>query len=97
MHARVFTTQTPPEKVEELTRTWQSMVAPQLKQAQGFKGALVMGDRSTGKGLAITLWENEADAIGRDTSGESQRLSALLASFFSAPPTLDMYEVAVQV
>ena len=38
MYARVFTTQTPPDKADELTRTWQSMVAPHLKQAEGFKG-----------------------------------------------------------
>jgi heme-degrading monooxygenase HmoA len=97
MYARVFTTTTPPGKVEELTKTWQSMVLPQLQQATGFKGALVMGERISGKGLAITLWETQADALARDSSGESERLGALLEHYFTEPPTMEIYEVEVQV
>lgn len=97
MYARVFSTQSAPEQVEALKHRWETAVAPQLKQAEGFRGALVLGDPATGKGMAIVLWDTEAQAIGRDTSGESDRLTALVSQHFTEPPTHEILQVMVQI
>jgi len=96
MHARAFTTHISPDKLDEALQIWQSEIAPKLKEAAGFKGAWVFGDNNTGRSLTITLWETEAAAVARDTSGESQQLGALLSNFFTEPPQLEMYEVKLQ-
>lgn len=97
MYARVITSQLQPGKTDEALALWRDSVVPSLKQTKGFKGAYLTGDRSTGKGVTITLWETEADAAAMDTSGQYQQTIALFAALFAAPPTREQYEVLLQV
>jgi heme-degrading monooxygenase HmoA len=68
---------------------------PSLKQQKGFKRAYLFVERSTGKVGTISLWETEADLQASVTS--AQELMGKFASFFTAPPTVEHYEVAVEV
>ncbi len=97
MHARVITSQFQPGKAEDAVNLWRDKIAPSLKQRKGFRGAYLMGDRNTGRGVTVTLWETEADATAQDTSGEYQQAVALFAQLFAAPPTREQYEVLLQV
>ena len=97
MYARVITSQLQPGKTDEAIALWRDSVAPSLKQTTGFKGAYLVGDRDTGKGVIITLWETEADAIAVDSSGQYQQTIALFAALLAAPPTREQYEVLLQV
>lgn len=97
MYARVITTQLLPGKVDDAISLWRDNVTPSLKQTKGFRGAYLLGDRATGKGVTITLWESEADAVAMDTSGQYQQTIAMFAAMFAAPPSRERYEVFVEV
>jgi heme-degrading monooxygenase HmoA len=68
MYARVFTQRLVAGKADEAVAIWRDKVAPIAKQSKGFKGAYLVGDRATGKGLTITLWESEEDAEAMNAS-----------------------------
>jgi heme-degrading monooxygenase HmoA len=55
MYARVVTVQSQPGKTEETIRIYRDSVMPVSKQQQGFKGAFLLTDPNTGKGVSITL------------------------------------------
>jgi heme-degrading monooxygenase HmoA len=96
MYARVTTTQMQPGKTEEAIRIYRDSVVPAAKQQQGFKGAFLLTDPNTGKGVSISLWETEADMRAGETSGYYQEQIAKFAQVFAGPPTREGYEVSVQ-
>jgi heme-degrading monooxygenase HmoA len=97
MYARVVTVQSQPGKTEETTRIYRDSVMPVSKQRQGFKGAFLLTDPNTGKGVSITFWETEADMRAGEASGYYQEQIAKFAQVFAGPPTREGYEVSVQV
>ncbi len=97
MYARLVTSQLQPGKTDEAVRIFNESATPLLKERPGFKGAYVLGDRNTGRGVTITLWETEADASGMDTSGSYQQAIGLFAKFFVSPPAREQFEVLLQV
>jgi hypothetical protein len=73
MRSRVNTLQTSPEaipSVEEVTRT---VVYPRIRELPGFRGYIVLGDRTTGKALGVTLWENETTMSDSDHTARQIR------------------------
>jgi heme-degrading monooxygenase HmoA len=95
MYARVFTQRLVAGKADEAVAIWRDKVAPIAKQSKGFKGAYLVGDRATGKGLTITLWESEEDAEAMNAS-LPQNL-ALFEGMWEERPALETYEVLLQV
>ena len=95
MYARVFTSHLVHGKADEAVAIWRDKVAPIAKQSKGFKGAYLVGNRETGIGLTITLWETIEDADAMNAS--LPQTQALFASLFAEPPTLETYEVFLQV
>lgn len=61
MYARVTTTQFSPYRLEEAISIIREHTVPAAQQQNGFKGYLLLVDRSSGKGITITLWEEESD------------------------------------
>jgi hypothetical protein len=55
MYARIINSQLVVDKTDEAVSIWRDKVAPRLKDTKGFKGAYLVGDRGTGKGVTITL------------------------------------------
>ena len=56
-----------------------------------------MTDASSGKVLAISVWESEADMIpGESSGGYYQEQVAKFASIFVGFPSLDHYELSVE-
>jgi hypothetical protein len=53
-------------------------------------------DRKTGKGVSISLWDSEEDAIANEQSGYYQEQVGKFKDFMTAPPVQEGYEVAVQ-
>jgi len=98
MHARVTITEGKLDKVDvdEAISIIRDSIAPAAKQQKGFKGLATLIDRSTGKGMTITLWETEADMLAGEASGYLKEQYAK-APAMAAPPTTEHYEVAVMV
>jgi hypothetical protein len=59
MWARVVTSETPVDKVDFAIKTINDEVMPAAKKIRGLKGAYWLGDRTTGKGIAVFLYESE--------------------------------------
>lgn len=95
MYTRVIKSNLVVGKIEDAVSIWRDKVAPSIKQAKGFKGAYLVGDRETGKGLTITLWETKEDADAMN-AGLSQTL-ALFDGLFTEQPSLESFEVLLQV
>lgn len=97
MYARVGTVQYQPGKQDEGIQLYRESILPEARQQRGFKGAMGLVDRSTGKAISITLWETEADAqVSGTGSAYLQAQLAKFASLLAAAPVVETYEVAVQ-
>ncbi len=97
MYARVTTTQIRPGKVAQATEVYRDSVAPAAQQQHGFRGTYLLTDADTGKGLAITFWDTEADMLAGESSGYYQEQIAKFKDIFAAPPQREGFEVSVQM
>ena len=98
MYARATLAQLQPGKIDELLQFLRENVIPAAQRQQGFKGLLLLTDENTNKGIAIALWETEADmAAGEASDGYYTVQLARGAHFFAAPPVRETYQVTLQV
>ncbi len=88
MHARVNYRQIPPDKMDEAIRIYRDVVGPDRRAQQGFKGGYVLTNRSTGKLIAIALWETEADMMASVPPGNVDAITG-------EPPVRENYEVSI--
>ena len=97
MYARVVTGQYYPGKSDEGEQLYRQSILPETRQQPGFKGAIGLVDRSSGKAISITFWETEASAQASGASSSyGQAQLAKVASLFAAVPVVETYEVAIQ-
>lgn len=97
MYARIVTSQLKPGTADQAIQVWRDKVLPTVKGAKGFKHGYMAGDRNSGKGVTVTLWETEADATAWNTSGKYAEAIAHFAQLFAAPPTQEQFEVFIEV
>lgn len=98
MYARATLAQLQPGIVNDLLQFLRENVIPAAQRQQGFKGLLLLTDETTNKGIAIALWETEADmAAGEASDGYYTVQLARGAHFFTAPPFREVYQVNIQV
>ena len=69
MFARLTIVEVKVDKLDEAGKLYEEGVIPAAKSQKGFRGAYLLTDRKTGKGMSITLWESEADALAGEQSG----------------------------
>ncbi len=98
MHARVSTYQGPPnptqEQVEEAERYDRENILPAARQMDGFKGAIGLLERQSGKALSVTFWESE-EAM-RASEEEANRLRQQSAEAASETvENVERYEVSL--
>jgi len=98
MYARVTTTQFSPYRLEEAIHIVREHTVPAAQQQSGFKGYLMLVDRSTGKGLTITLWEGEEDrAVTGPNSPYYRDAIGKVVPLLEAAPSVEDLEIVVQV
>jgi heme-degrading monooxygenase HmoA len=96
MYARVFRIQVDTRRIDEGIEIYEDGYVPEAEQQKGFKGAMLLGDRETGKGMAISMWESEADARATEQSGFVQQVLGRFTEIFAEPPTMEGYEIMVK-
>ena len=97
MHARITIGTFQTGKLEEAIKIDRDSIVPALKKQKGFKGYYGLIDRKTGKAIAISLWNMEADMMAAEGSGSYRELLAKLMPLGAGrPPTMEHYEVSVQ-
>jgi heme-degrading monooxygenase HmoA len=94
-YARMTTVAVAIDKIAEVTDIYEQTIVPALKPVTGFLGAYLFTDPSTGEGFSLTFWANEQDASAYEASGLYAQLVEKLRPFFTKPPTLKTYQVAV--
>ena len=97
MFARVNLNQVSVENVDEVIKIWEESIIPAAKSQKGFCGAYLLTDRKVGKGMGITVWDSEEDAIANEQSGYYQEQLNKFRGIFIAPPVRVGYEVSVKV
>ncbi len=95
MHARVSTYTGTSEKVAQLVEQL-DQARPALNQLDGFQGAYVLVDRSSGNAMTITLWSSEQTAQASAESATRMRSTAAEASGYTIQ-SVATYEVGLQL
>jgi hypothetical protein len=85
------------DKVDEAASIFRDSVVPAYQQLDGFRGAMLLIDPTTGKSLGISLWESEADGAAVQASGALQRQLGKFAALLRVQPVPGTYEVKVRV
>ncbi len=96
MFARVSTIQGKPGSIDVGVRDYKEQTLPAVMKMKGFKDALLMVDRKSGKMLGITFWETEKDLQASALAADKLRARGAQAAAATQPPQVDIYEVAVQ-
>ena len=96
MFARLTIVQVKVDKVDETRKIFEESVIPAAKSQKGYRGGYLLTDRKTGKGISLTLWDSEGDAIANEQSGYYQEQVNRFKGFFTAPPVREGYEVSLQ-
>ena len=96
MFARLSIVQVKIDKLDETRKIFEESVIPAAKSQKGYRGGYLLTDRKTGKGISITLWDSEEDAIANEQSGYYQKQISKFKDFFTAPPVREGYEVSLQ-
>ena len=97
MYARVIQVPLKPGSIPEATAYFRDSVGPALKELDGFKNSRFLTDPATNKCLMVTLWESEAARKNAETNGFLQGVLKEMGGYFAGSPTIDYYEVGVQV
>ncbi len=95
MFARITIVQLKEGKVDEAINIYKGTVVA-AKSQKGYKGSYLLTDRDTGKGMSITIWDTEEDAVANEQSGYYQEQVGRFKDVFKAPPVREGYEVSVQ-
>jgi len=96
MFARVTTAYIAINKTDEAIRITQEDIIPAAKTQKGFQKFIGLSDRKTGKGVTISLWDTEEDAIANEQSGYYQKQVGKLAPYFITAPIREGYDVTAQ-
>jgi quinol monooxygenase YgiN len=98
MYARVTTLQISPYRVDEAVGVLKEQVVPTIQQQNGFKGYLMFVDRSTGKSINVTLWDEEADReiTGSNSAYYREAIGKVVPLLMDAPLVEDL-ELVIQV
>jgi hypothetical protein len=81
---------------DEAVRIYRENVTPARQAKKGSRTGYFLTDQKTGKGIAITLWDNKEDIIATEESGFFQEKLAKFNDRLTAPPVREIYEVSAQ-
>lgn len=97
MYARVVQVPLVPASIPDATAHFQNSVGPALKELDGFMNSRFLTNSATNKCLMVTLWKTEAARDAAETNDFLQGVLQDMKPYFAGSPTIDYYEVGVQV
>jgi heme-degrading monooxygenase HmoA len=92
MHARVTTLQMDPSTLDEASAQLEKDDVPSFKELDGFKGMTLIGDRESGKTIALTFWESE-DAMRASEEAVKDARRRAAETGRAAEPQVERFEV----
>jgi heme-degrading monooxygenase HmoA len=94
MYVRLTTIEGSPDKMDEATRHVQEQTLPQLRQMDGFKGFVALGDRNSGRLVGVAFWEDE-EALRATEQEVSGVRSGAAEAVGGTVAGVEQYEVVV--
>ena len=91
MHARVSTYQFPPDAIDKASEQFDSA----MSELDDMKRAVLLVDRTTGKGMTITFWESEETLASSRQAADRVRSAATQAASGSIE-SVEEYEVLLE-
>ena len=92
--ARVSSLEGSPNRIDESVRYAREQILPKARELAGWKGAIGLVDRKSGRTKLITLWENEQALRGSEQQADRLREQTASAGG-QRIVAVDRYEVAV--
>jgi hypothetical protein len=71
--ARVSGIKATPDTIDELVRYAEDTILPEVRELEGWKGAIALVNRTAGKAKMITLWESQEALQASEKAGEDLR------------------------
>jgi len=96
MFARLTIVQIAIDKLDDTKKLFEESVIPAAKSQKGYRGAYLLTDSNTGKGVSIAFWDSEEDLIAGEDSGYYQEQLGKFKDYFTTPPVREIYEVSVK-
>lgn len=97
MFARLTTFQIKIDKIKEGTDIYNKSVVPSLKTQKGFKKTYLLVNKTTGEGVAIGLWDTEADVLASEKNLFYQEQLIKFLGMLSDPTYIrEGYEVKIE-
>lgn len=93
MHARVTRLEASADLLDEMTRQFEAQTVPVLEGLDGYKGYILLGDRTNGVAVAVTYWESEAALQESEDAVAPERERAAEVAAAASGPTVERYEV----
>ena len=95
MYLRIVKGEVQAGQIEEMAKRWEANVGARLKQLPGFHHAYFVGNRETNAVTGVTLWDTPPDvaALGQ----VMQEFRSKVADISTGPPTIEDYEVLVEL
>ena len=95
MFTRVSTGQVKSDKLDEFVKIYEESIIPAAKAQAGFCGDWLLTNRETCKGIAISFWDTQEDAIANEESGYYQEQLDKIKHLMTALPIREGYEVSI--
>src|SRR3981081_3023927 len=73
MFLRATRVQSPPDKVNEAIKNFESNILPRLRSAPGNQGGALLVNRQTGEGIGVTYWESAKALANSEQVGIKSR------------------------
>ncbi|MBN1273930.1 MAG: antibiotic biosynthesis monooxygenase [Candidatus Aminicenantes bacterium] len=96
MYARLTRIHVDTADVDRTVKLYKQYVVPAAKSQKGFLGISLMADKKSGKGISLTFWESEDDALANEANQYYQEQLVKFMSFFKTPPIREGYEILVK-
>lgn len=93
MHARVTRLEASADHLDEMVGQFEANTISVLEGLDGYKGYVLMGDRTNGLAMAVTYWESESALQASDDAVAPERERAAKAAEAASGPTVERYEV----
>ena len=93
MEARVITVLIDVYRLDEAIKIYEDSVAPAIKMREGGVGAFLLCDRSTGRGISISLWEDREKLVAAQESGFMQEQIRKFSAMLIGTPDIESLEV----
>jgi heme-degrading monooxygenase HmoA len=97
MYARLTTLSFRTDLADEGLRIFETSVVPAARAQKGFRAAYLLGDRKTGRSVAVTLWDDEAAALANEQNRYYQEQLVKFLPIITSPPIKEGFEVELFV